>query len=185
MTNLAYFVTPHGFGHAARAAAVMAAVHARRPEARFHIFTTAPEWFFRESLRGPFTYQAVLTDIGVAQTSPLHADLADTARRLDELLPLRADLVAGLAAQVRGLGCQMVLCDVAALGIAVARAAGLPSVLIENFTWDWIYAGYFAEAPARRAYAAAFAAVYAQADHHIQTTPVGAPAAHTALTTAA
>ncbi|MBL8056527.1 MAG: hypothetical protein JNK29_07495, partial [Anaerolineales bacterium] len=36
-----------------------------------------------------------------------------------------------------------------------------------------------------RAHAAAFAALYAPADHHLQTTPVCAPAAHTALTTAA
>jgi UDP:flavonoid glycosyltransferase YjiC (YdhE family) len=185
MTAIAFFITPHGFGHAARAAAVMAALHARRPAAHFHLFTTTPEWFFRESLRGPFTHHATAADIGLAQTSPLSADLVETVRRLEALLPLRADWVAGLAAQVRALGCRLVLCDVAALGIAVAQAAGLPAVLIENFTWDWIYAGYFAEAPALRAHAATFQALYAGADHHVQTAPVCAPAPRAALTTTA
>ncbi|MBP7691923.1 MAG: hypothetical protein KA764_08400 [Anaerolineales bacterium] len=184
MTALAYFVTPHGFGHAARAAAVMTALQARRPALAIQLFTTVPEWFFRESVRGPFTYHALATDVGLAQTSPLTADLPETVRRLDALLPFEPERVAGLAAQVRASGCRAVLCDIAALGIAVAAAAGVPSILIENFTWDWIYAGYFAEAPALRAHAAAFRELYAGAAYHIQTTPACAPSPHAALTTA-
>ena len=185
MTASAFFITPHGFGHAARAAAVMAAIHARRPDVHFHLFTLTPEWFFRESLGGPFTYHATAADVGLAQTTPLRVDLDATVRQLDALLPPRAEQVAGLAAQVRALDCRLVLCDVAALGIAVAQAAGLPSMLIENFTWDWIYAGYFDAAPALRPHAAAFQALYASADYHIQTTPVCAPTPRAALTTTA
>lgn len=182
--NLAYFITPHGFGHAARAAAVMEAVHARRPDAHFHIFTEAPKWFFRESLAGPFTYHALATDVGLAQTSPLHADLDETVRRLSALLPFDGGLVADLARQLQALDCRRVLCDIAALGIAAAAAAGLPSVLIENFTWDWIYAGYFDAAPALRGYAEYFARLNARADFHIQTAPLCAPSPRAALTTA-
>jgi len=32
--------------------------------------------------------------------------------------------------------------DIPPLAFAAARAAGLPSVAVGNFTWDWIYAGY-------------------------------------------
>jgi L-arabinokinase len=35
-----------------------------------------------------------------------------------------------------------VVCDISPLGLAAARHAGLPAVLVENFTWDWIYEGY-------------------------------------------
>ena len=48
--RLAYFVSPHGFGHAARACAVMQAMRAVWPRVVFEVFTLVPEWFFAESL---------------------------------------------------------------------------------------------------------------------------------------
>ena len=42
------------------------------------------------------------------------------------------------------------LADISPLGIAVGDAAGLPTVLVENFTWDWIYEAYFETVPALR-----------------------------------
>jgi hypothetical protein len=172
----AYFITPHGFGHATRAAAVMGAVQRLAPGVRFEIFTRAPRWLFEQSLTGPFGYHAEVTDVGLAQHDSLHEDLAATVHRLDELLPFRPERVAALARHVADLGCQRVLCDIAPLGIAVARAAGVPSVLIENFTWDWIYEGYTQDDSdvARRlaAHAQALREVFHSADQHIQTEPV-------------
>ena len=48
--RIAYFVTPHGFGHAARAAAVMVALQEIDPAIQFDIFTQVPRWFFQDSL---------------------------------------------------------------------------------------------------------------------------------------
>ena len=47
--RIACFISPHGYGHAARAAAVMEAFHYLDPEKEFEIFTSVPEWFFRHS----------------------------------------------------------------------------------------------------------------------------------------
>jgi hypothetical protein len=47
--RIAYFVSPHGFGHAARAAAVMEALSEIDTGVQFEIFTTVPFWFFRDS----------------------------------------------------------------------------------------------------------------------------------------
>lgn len=175
MTTLAMFVTPHGFGHATRAAAVMAAVLAQRPATRFELFTTAPRWVFEDSLRAPVGHHPHPVDVGLVQTTPLTADLAETERRLAALAPFRPEAVQALAAQVQALGCTAVVCDVAALGIAVARAAGLPAVLIENFTWDWIYAGYAAAQPGLTRLGGYLAERYAEAAFHIQCEPVCAP----------
>ena len=167
--NLAFFISSHGFGHAARAAAVMAALHAPHPALHFEIFTQVPRWFFEDSLAGPFNYHPALTDIGLVQTSPLSEDLSQTVRRLNEFLPFDEAHVSELAAQVRH--CALVLCDIAPLGIAVARAAGIPSVLIENFTWDWIYEGYRADAPGLQPHIDTLHGVFNSADYHIQTAP--------------
>jgi hypothetical protein len=173
--HFAYFITPHGYGHAARAAAVTNAIHERHPEVCFEIFTRVPIWFFNMSLEVEFHYHEVLTDIGLVQATSMDENLPETIHRLGELLPYRPALVAELARQVLAAGCQQVLCDVAPLGIAVAQAAGLPSVLVENFTWDWIYEAYLAAEPRFALYIDYLRQVFASADAHIQTEPACAP----------
>jgi hypothetical protein len=174
--RLACFVTPHGFGHAARACAVLDALGRRLP-LRVELFTTVPEWFFRDSLVVPFTYHSVRTDVGLAQRDALTEDLEATAGALAELLPFAPGLLDSLAAMVRGSGCAAVLCDIAPLGIAVAQAAGLPAALVENFTWDWIYAAYEAAAPALLAHGKQLAGWFGRADLHLQATPACQPLA--------
>lgn len=174
-TTLAYFVTPHGFGHATRAGAVIAALQAQQPHVRFEIFTTVPHWVLADSVTGPFGYHSIVTDVGLAQTSPMSEDLAATVARLDALLPFREPLVAELAAHVQRLGCRAVLCDIAPLGIAVAKAAGIPSVLNENFTWDWIYEPYAETEHRLWPHIEYLRSAFAQADVRIQTRPVCAP----------
>ena len=170
--RVACFVTPHGLGHAARTAAILAALHRRLPMLETELYTLVPASFFEESRIGPFAYHAFTTDVGMAQTTPFIEDLPATLERLAHLLPFDSGTVKKLADSIRSRGCRAVLCDVAPLGLAVARAAGLPSVLVENFTWDWIYAGYVDEAPALQPYIDAMQTAFALADFHIQTEPV-------------
>jgi hypothetical protein len=66
----------------------------------------------------------------------------------------------------------MVVCDIAPLGIVVARAAGIPSVLIENFTWDWIYESYETHVPRMGPHVRYLRGIFRAADFHIQTEPV-------------
>lgn len=175
--KIAYFISPHGYGHAARASAVMTALKMRKPSLHFEIFTKVSPVFFEQSLGPGFGYHTLLSDIGLVQKNSLVEDMAATADALAEFLPFEADLVEALAGQVQRLGCQLILCDIAPLGIAVAQAAGIPSVLIENFTWDWIYEGYLAEAPRLKVHLLYLQEMFAAADYHIQTAPICAPQA--------
>lgn len=122
------------------------------------------------------------TDIGFVQKSALVEDIPETARRLDAFLPFQSELVARLATTVRDRRCAAALCDIAPLGMAVARALGIPSVLIENFTWDNLYAHYAGHVPRMRDHADAMRQCFAAADLRIQTEPVCNPAANVALT---
>ncbi len=173
LRHIAWFITPHGFGHATRAAAVMAALREFDPATHFHLFTRAPAWLFAQTLpTDVFTHHDLLTDVGLAQRTSLREDLDQTVARLRDLLPFRPALVESLADRALELGCRLVVCDVAALGIAVARQAGLLSLLLENFTWDWIYAGYVEREPRLQPFIDLLRAEYARADVHIQTEPV-------------
>jgi hypothetical protein len=172
---VACFVTPHGFGHAARACALLEALAERMPLAA-EVFTTVPEWFFHDSLSVPFRHHALRTDVGLVQRDALDEDLAGTVRELDAFVPRATAEAPRLAARLRELGCMAVLADVAPLGIAAAGAAGIPSVLVENFTWDWIYEAYDGLAPGLRPHAAALGRWFAGAGLHVQTAPVCRPA---------
>ncbi|WP_217995096.1 hypothetical protein, partial [Methylogaea oryzae] len=165
MDRIAYFITPHGFGHAARACAVMQALRQLRPSLQLHIYTRVPRWFFRDSLgEDGWQYHETMTDIGLVQASPMSEDLPATLSALDAFLPFSDTLVERLAAQVAAQGCELIVCDIAPLGIAVARRAGIPSALVENFTWDWIYQGYFDAEPRLAAHADYLAALFGLAD---------------------
>jgi hypothetical protein len=170
--SIAYFITPHGFGHASRAAAIMAAAERLRPEIRFEIFTTSPRWIFEDSLQNAFGYHAHAVDLGLVQRSPFEEDMAATLAALGEMLPFDPQLLDSLSAQIKDLGCRVVVCDIAALGIAAARRAGLPSVLVENFTWDWIYRDYSEQSPEIIPFADYLEENYGRADHRIQAQPI-------------
>ena len=136
--RLAYFISPHGFGHAARAASVIEAIYEIETSIRFEIFTRVPSWFFQDSLSAPFTYHSLLTDIGMVQKTPLREDLGKTIQHLDDFLPFEPTLINYLARQLNRLKCELVICDIAPMGIVAAQHAAIPSVLVENFTWDWV-----------------------------------------------
>ena len=170
--RIASFVTPHGFGHAARVAAVMEAIHRANGDAGFEIYTGVPQWFFEQSMSAPFGYHDVTTDVGLVQRTPLVEDVGATLDRLDGFLPFDRAFVERLAQQLKKQGVSAVICDIAPLGLAVAAAAEVPSVLVENFTWDWIYEGYAARDPRFVVHANYLSDQFAAADHHVQCEPV-------------
>lgn len=170
--GIACFITPHGFGHAARAAAVVGALREKIPGLRPHLFTTVPRWFFHESLGPDFSLHRLASDVGLVQRGPLGEDLPETVARLRALYPPDDALVAGLAGRLSQLGCRLVLCDISPLGIAVARAAGLPCALVENFTWGWIYSGCAPREPALTPFIAMLDGLVAGVDLRLQAEPV-------------
>jgi len=177
MTPIAFFVSPHGFGHAARAAAVANALAARHPAIHVHVFTRVPRWFFKESLVAGFSYHPCESDVGLVQASPLVEDPVATLERLEASPWSDPGAVDTLASAVLGLGCRLVIADVSPLGLRVAARARLPSVLVENFTWDWIYDRMPAAPAALRRLGRAMAGDFASAGLTIAAEPVCEPLA--------
>ena len=171
--RIAYFISPHGFGHAARAASVMEALAEIELSLQFDIFTTVPEWFFTNSDSFSFHYHRLETDIGLVQKTPFQEDLPATVQKLKKFLPFNPAQIAATAEKIKQLKCDLIVCDIAPMGIQVAKEAGVPSVLIENFTWDWIYQGY--EKEEFDEFNAYLQSIFAQANFHIQTQPICKP----------
>jgi len=165
LKEIACFISPHGFGHATRTIAILEALQKLIPDLHPHIFTTIPRSLFSETLN-LYTYHSVQTDIGLDQKSAMEVDIEKTTRNLDEFLPFSESLIQEQASLCSACSC--VLCDIAPLGIAVARELGIPSILVENFTWDWIYKPY-AELDI---YAEQLQQEFNRATYRIQTEPI-------------
>jgi UDP:flavonoid glycosyltransferase YjiC (YdhE family) len=145
---IVYYISGHGFGHASRSIELMRALVHRQPDLRITVKTTAPSWLF-DNVPGA-TYEQSEVDVGLTQTDSVTIDVADSAVRAARFyrdFDRRAD---SEAAWMRTVDAGLVLGDVPPLAHAAAARAGLASVAISNFTWDWIYEAYGAfdyEAP--------------------------------------
>ena len=166
----AFFISPHGFGHASRCLAVMEAMLDHDPTARFHLFTTVPRPFFELSLGTRMVYHRMACDVGFVQQDPFRIDFDATEKALSDLLPFRERTVDSLARRIKHTA--LVICDIAPLGIAVGRRAGVASVLLESFTWDWMYAFYGERQPGLLRWQHILGETYGAADFHVQTEPL-------------
>jgi UDP-N-acetylglucosamine:LPS N-acetylglucosamine transferase len=173
--QIAIFITPHGFGHAARACAVIEALKKQAPDLHPHIFTSVPQWFFEDSIGTDFTYHHCQTDIGLIQRSSLQEDLSATYKALDTFYPLKSQLISRISQEVSEAKIDLIYSDIAPLGLMVGKQLGIPGVLVENFTWDWIYTGYLEEAPEFQKFIKIHQAYHPNATAHIQTVPVCEP----------
>lgn len=182
--HLAYFISAHGFGHAARASAVMAAIGDLLPSVHFDIYSQIPQWFFNESLSGlSFSVYPEKTDIGLVQKKPMEQDLDATLLALDHFLPFDKENLHRLSEAIQKQRCRVVICDIAPLGLAAASEANLPSILIENFTWDWIYEEYTPTHPEFKKHISYLNNIFATAQYHIQTEPICQKNSNAILTT--
>jgi hypothetical protein len=139
---IVFYVSGHGFGHASRTVEVINAILARRPETRIGVRTAAPRWLFDLTVKGKVTFSTLETDTGVVQIDALTLDEADSIRRASAF---HSDLVTRAASEtriLRELGAGLIVGDIPPLAFAVGAAAGIPSIAIGNFTWDWVYADY-------------------------------------------
>jgi len=142
MRPVVWYISGHGFGHASRQIEIINAVRARRPGLPIVVRTGASPWIFDLTLRSPVEVQHVECDTGVAQIDSLRLDEAETLRRAGEFYANFGRRVADEAVFLRDAGASLVVADIPPLAIAAAREAGVPSVAIGNFTWDWIYEAY-------------------------------------------
>lgn len=137
---------------------------------RLTIITTVPVWFFKESLLFDFKYLPLNTDIGLSQKSSLEIDFPATLHALEAFYPPPETNLAKLRKHIRG--CDLVLCDISPLGLIAAKAEKIPSVLLENFTWDRIYSSYLTNYPALSRFVDYLASIFQEADYRIQAQPV-------------
>jgi L-arabinokinase len=139
---IVFYISGHAFGHASRCIEVINAALEAESSAEVVVRTSAARWLFDATVRGPIEFHERVCDTGVVQRDSFALDerrsIEDAARFTAALDSLAEEE----AVFLRGRGATLVVGDIPPLAFQAARAAGVPSVAMGNFTWDWIYEGY-------------------------------------------
>lgn len=144
MHHIAYYISGQGYGHAVRSIEVIKSLSKKNPYLFFHIKTSAPEWFFSLNLDCNYLYYELENDIGTVEHSFHEVDKRETLRKLTTLFSPTDKFLEDETAFLLQNNVNLVIGDIPPGAFVAASKAGIPSVAIGNFSWDWIY-GHFLE----------------------------------------
>jgi hypothetical protein len=132
-------ITDHGFGHAARTAAIAGQLQKLLPSIKLILVTTAPRWLLECYIEGDFIYRQRSFDVGVVQADSLKMDREATLVRWQEIIASKDAIIAEEVAFCREQGVNLVFGDVPPLATLIAKKLGIPCWMSGNFGWDFIY----------------------------------------------
>ena len=160
---LVAYASGHGFGHVTRLCEVLRAVRDRAPELPVTVVGAVPEWLVRPRVPGRVEFRPLACDVGLAQRDALLIDECATAalcRGFEATWEARIDAEVEF---LRACRARVVLGDIPPLAFAAAARAGVESIALGNFTWDWIYLHLADRQPSLAESAARAARAYEQA----------------------
>ena len=159
---LVAYVSGHGYGHATRVGEVLRAVRDIEPRAPLAVVTAGPERLYRQAVPGPFEFRSLRCDVGLVQKSALVMDVPATVEAWRAFVSEDDRRTGAEARWLRQIGARAVLGDIPPLAFAAAAQAGVPSLGLSNFSWDWIYRYMSARHPGLAEAADWAAAAYAR-----------------------
>ena len=165
------FITSHGFGHGTRTCAVLNEI-AKSISCKFDIFSTLPNWFFIHNLPElDLELHNIQTDVGLEQKSPFIHDLDETLKQLEKFTQFNNRDFLECLKIVRNKDFDLLISDISPVGLEIGKQMGIPSTLIENFTWNWIYQEYCNSHLGFNRINEILEKSYSYADLHIQASP--------------
>jgi hypothetical protein len=139
---IAFYISGHGFGHASRQIEVMRSLRALDAGVRLLVRTSVARWMFDAAAPQPIDFRPATIDTGIVQIDSLQLDEQATARTASQFYASFDNRVADEAALLQADQVDLVVGDVPPLAFAASARAGIPSIAVSNFTWDWIYNAY-------------------------------------------
>ncbi|OMO91093.1 hypothetical protein COLO4_18626 [Corchorus olitorius] len=138
----AYYVTGHGFGHATRVVEVVRNLISAGHDV--HVVTGAPDFVFTSEIQSPRLFlRKLVLDCGAVQADALTVDrLASLQKYSETAVQPRDSILATEIAWLNSIKADLVVSDVVPVACRAAAEAGIRSVCVTNFSWDFIYAEY-------------------------------------------
>lgn len=138
----AYYVTGHGFGHATRVVEVVR--HLIAAGHNVHVVTGAPDFVFTSEIQSANLHiRKDVLDCGAVQADALTVDrLASLEKYSETAVVRRASILDAEVQWLHSIKADLVVSDVVPVACRAAADAGIRSVCVTNFSWDFIYAEY-------------------------------------------
>ncbi|KAK0500166.1 hypothetical protein EDD18DRAFT_1248472 [Armillaria luteobubalina] len=136
-----YYCSGHGYGHATRVSAFACHLLALPEESKptVYIVSSAPKHVFSESIAAGSHYRYSEIDPVIVQPLAYRVDRQKSVQVLKQFLGNKEALLDDEVCWLTSINARCVLSDAAFLGCLAAKTAGVPSVLITNFTFDSVY----------------------------------------------
>ncbi|MFT5122907.1 MAG: hypothetical protein ACI9QL_001943 [Candidatus Omnitrophota bacterium] len=148
-SNIAYYVTAHGYGHGVRTSDIVKGLYRASPETKVHLITDLDPGFLRNRLPVEnITIRPGAFDLGMVQLDSIRVDVPETLTRIRRLYEREAALIEGEQRFFEDAGIDTVVVDIPAIPLRAAHASGIRSLAVANFTWSWIYEEFAHEDPA-------------------------------------
>lgn len=141
--TIVYYVSSHGLGHQVRTAGVVCHIP---KDIRLIMRSASETWFRQGHLGRQYEWRQGVFDCGAIQTTSLHVDETATIAEYARISRANTARLDDEVAFLEKNNAKAVVTDVPSYPLAVAACAGIPGVLVTNFTWKDIYEE-FANAP--------------------------------------
>lgn len=159
MSHIAYYISGHGFGHAARQQPIIKRLS--ELGLAVHVRTGAPDKFFQAP---NVIYHQQQYDIGMVQIDAMHIDPEAAFRWYGGFLGRQGDVILEEVAYLRENDVRLIACDIPPIACEIAALMGLPCVVVTHFTWDWVYQHYMDDFPQYQYIIDSITASYHKAD---------------------
>ncbi|KAL6302490.1 hypothetical protein BKA93DRAFT_886963 [Sparassis latifolia] len=137
--TLAYYCSGHGYGHATRVSAFACHLLCLDPPPVIHIVSSAPKHVFSASIAKGALYRYAEIDPVIVQPLAYRVDRRKSVDVLESFLQQKDGKLLEESRWLLSIDADCVLSDAAFLGCLAANQAGLPSVLVTNFSFDSVY----------------------------------------------
>ncbi|SJL09932.1 uncharacterized protein ARMOST_13314 [Armillaria ostoyae] len=136
-----YYCSGHGYGHATRVSAFACHLLSLPEETKptIYIVSSAPKHVFSESIAAGAQYRYSEIDPVIVQPLAYRVDRQKSVQVLKQFLGNKEALLDDEVRWLTSINARCVLSDAAFLGCLAAKAAGVPSILITNFSFDSVY----------------------------------------------
>ena len=150
MTNICFYISDYGYGHASRDIAVIRGIQDDFNGVKIYIKTEEPFHFVQQSLpQKDVKVIQTKNDIGVIfKENSVIVDREQTEKILDEWLALWDNYIQNEKRFCKTHKIDLILSDIAPQPFIVAYELGIPSIAISNFTWYYIFYHLFRDIPA-------------------------------------
>jgi len=125
---------------------VIRALASSRLDLRVHVRTTAPAWLFHNAPT-PVHHSRQAIDAGIIQSDSLRMDLGETLAACGTIHDACEKIIENEQTFISSNNISLIIGDTPPLCFEIAARAGIPSVSITNFTWDFIYRAYISAYP--------------------------------------